>query len=171
VQVLAASGCAAWKSHLPENAAGIFGGNALPADIRELYQKIGEHFVSYFVGAIMAVGATLGAINALYAMVDGRKFEIATLRAIGFGVGPVIAATLIEASMLAVTGGVLGSLAALLLINGTAVSPYGMSFRLAVTPGLTALAMGWVLIMGLVGGSLAALRSARVPVAGALRAV
>ena len=47
------------------------------------------NFVSYFVGSIMAVAATLGAANSLYAMVDGRRRELATLRAIGFRAGPV----------------------------------------------------------------------------------
>jgi hypothetical protein len=44
------------------------------------------NFASYFVGAIMAIGATLGAVNSLYALVDSRRRELATLRAIGFGV-------------------------------------------------------------------------------------
>ncbi len=43
------------------------------------------NFVSYFVGTIMAIGATLGAVNSLYAIVDSRRRELATMRAIGFG--------------------------------------------------------------------------------------
>ena len=41
------------------------------------------NFVSVFVATIMAVGATLGAVNSLYAMVDSRRREIGTLRASG----------------------------------------------------------------------------------------
>jgi hypothetical protein len=37
-------------------------------------------FVSYFVGAILAVAATIGAANSLYALVDSRR--AATLRAV-----------------------------------------------------------------------------------------
>ena len=55
------------------------------------------NFVSYFVGAILAVAATIGSANALYALVDSRRRELATLRAIGFSGAPVIAATLLEA--------------------------------------------------------------------------
>src|SRR5579859_852720 len=53
-------------------------------------------FVSYFVGGIMAAGATLGAVNAMYALVDQRRREIATLRAIGFGSPAIIGAVLME---------------------------------------------------------------------------
>jgi len=35
-------------------------------------------FVSYFVGTIMAIGATLGAVNSLYSIVDARRRELAT---------------------------------------------------------------------------------------------
>jgi putative ABC transport system permease protein len=47
------------------------------------------NFVSYFVGAILAVAATVGAANSLYAIVDSRRRELATLRAIGFSGAPV----------------------------------------------------------------------------------
>ena len=74
-------------------------------------------FVSYFVGVTMAIGATLGAINAMYAIVDSRKRELATLRAIGFGVGPVILAVLAEALILVLPGAILGALAAWLFVQ------------------------------------------------------
>jgi putative ABC transport system permease protein len=127
-------------------------------------------FVGYFVGTVMAAGATLGAVNSMYAIVDSRKREIATLRAIGFGAGPVILAVLTEAVLLVLPGAILGVLAAWLLFNGNIVSPIGMSFRLAVTPDLVALGVAWALGMGLIGGLLPALRAARVSVAAALRA-
>jgi putative ABC transport system permease protein len=127
-------------------------------------------FVAYFVGAVMAAGATLGAINSMYAIVDSRKRETATLRAIGFGVGPVILAVLSEAILLVLPGAALGALAAWLLFNGNTVSPVGLSFRLTVTPHLVALGIAWALAMGLIGGLLPALRAARVSVTTALRA-
>jgi predicted lysophospholipase L1 biosynthesis ABC-type transport system permease subunit len=48
------------------------------------------NFVSYFVGAILAVAATTGAANSLYALVGSRRRQIATLRAIGFTGAPII---------------------------------------------------------------------------------
>ena len=128
-------------------------------------------FVSYFVGTIMAIAATLGAVNSLYAIVDSRRRELATLRAIGFGSGAIVVSILVESILLALPGALLGSVLAWLLFNGLSASPFGYSFQLAVTPSLVALGIAWALGMGLLGGLLPALRAARVPVTTALRAI
>lgn len=128
-------------------------------------------FVSFFIGSIMAIGATLGAVNSLYAMVDSRQREIATMRAIGFRSSAVVLAVLLESILLAVPGALLGSLLAWLLFNGLAASPLGYSFQLSVTFSLAVLGIEWALIMGLLGGLLPAIRAARMPVVSALRAI
>jgi putative ABC transport system permease protein len=129
------------------------------------------NFVSYFVGSIMAVAATLGAVNSLYAVVDGRRRELATLLALGFRSGPVVASLLTESILLAVPGALLGAGLAWLLFNGLVASPFGFTFHLAVTAPVAATGIFWALTMGLLGGALPALRAARVPVTVALRAV
>jgi putative ABC transport system permease protein len=128
------------------------------------------NFVSYFVGAIMAIGATLGSVNALYSIVDARRRELATLRAIGFGPAAVVVATLCESVLLAVPGALLGCAIAWALFHDMSVSPFGYSFQLAVTLPLAVSGVAWALWMGLLGGLLPALRAARVPVTTALRA-
>lgn len=128
------------------------------------------NFVSYFVGAIMAVAATLGAANSLYAIVDGRRRELATLCAIGFSPWPIIASLLSESILLAIPGALLGAAFAWLFFNGLTASPFGFSFHLAITAPIVALGIGWALAMGFIGGLLPALRAARVPVTTALRA-
>jgi putative ABC transport system permease protein len=127
-------------------------------------------FVSYFVGTIMAIGATLGAVNSLYSIVDARRRELATLRAIGFGSGAITASILCESALLALPGAVLGAGLACALFNGLSVSPFGYSFQLEVTRSLALTGVVWALAMGLFGGLLPALRAARVPVTTALRA-
>jgi len=128
------------------------------------------NFVSYFVGTIMAIGATLGAVNSLYAIVDSRRRELATMRAIGFGSAAIVASILCESILWAVPGALLGCALAWAFFNGLSASPFGYSFQLAVTPSLAVLGIVWALGMGLVGGLLPALRAARVPVTTALRA-
>jgi putative ABC transport system permease protein len=128
------------------------------------------NFVSYFVGAIMAVAATLGAANSLYAIVDSRRRELATLCAIGFSGGPIVAAMLSESVLLALPGALIGAGLAWFCFNGLTTSPFGFSFHLAVTLPIVTLGIGWALAMGFVGGLLPALRAARVPVTTALRA-
>jgi putative ABC transport system permease protein len=127
-------------------------------------------FVSYFVGAILAVAATIGAANSLFALVDSRRRQHATLLAIGFTGAPIVASTLSEAIVLAIPGALIGASLAWLFFNGLAASPLGFSFHLAVTPDLAVLGIGWALGIGVISGILPAIRAARVPVTVALRA-
>jgi putative ABC transport system permease protein len=128
------------------------------------------NFVSYFVGSIMALAATIGAANSLYAIVDGRRRELAILRAVGFNSSPIIVSVVLESILLALPGALIGALVAWLLFNGLLATPLGASFHMAVTPGLALLGLGWALCIGTIGGLFPALRAARVPVTAALRA-
>ena len=127
-------------------------------------------FASYFVGAIMAIGAALGAVNSLYVIVDDRRRQLATLRAVGFGSGPIMVAMLCESALLALPGALLGGVAAWLFCNGLSVSPFGYSFQMDVTPGLVGVGALWALGMGLIGGVMPAFRASRVSVSTAFRA-
>ena len=128
------------------------------------------NFVSYFVGSIMALAATVGAANSLYAIVDGRRRELATLRALGFNSVAIVASLLLESILLALPGALVGALVAWALFNGFLASPFGASFRMTVTPSLALLGLGWALAMGLLSGLLPAMRASRMPVTAALRA-
>lgn len=127
------------------------------------------------VAIIMAVGAIFGALNTMYSAVSTRNVEIATLRALGFGGSSVVVSVLIESMMLAVLGGVLGAVLIFIVLNGYTVSTLNNStfsqvaFDFAVTPALMLNGLIVALILGLVGGLLPAIRSARVPITEALR--
>jgi len=56
------------------------------------------------------------------------------------------------------------------LFHRMAISPFGFSFLLDVTPKLAVIGVVWALAMGFIGGLLPALRAARLPVTAALRA-
>jgi putative ABC transport system permease protein len=127
-------------------------------------------FISYFVGGLMAIGALCGALSSLYAAVDARRREIATLRAIGFSSGPVVVSVLVEGIVLALPAAVLGAAIAWLMFNGNVISTVGLTFPLAVTPHLALISLFWAVGIALLGGLLPALRAADLPVATALRA-
>lgn len=127
------------------------------------------------VTAIMALGATFAALNTMYAAVGARTREIATLRALGFGGGPVVLSVMIESLLLALAGGIAGALLAYALFNNMAVSTLGSNFtqvvfRFSVTPELVQRGLVIALAIGMIGGLLPALRAARLPVTTALRA-
>ena len=141
---------------------------AVQADFKQLRGIL--DFASYFVGTIMAIGATLGAVNSLYAIIDSRRRELGTLRAIGFSPSAIVASILCESLLFALPGALLGGALAWVFFNGLSASPFGYNFQLAVAPSLGLIGIAWALGMGLAGGLLPALRAARLPIATALRA-
>jgi len=127
------------------------------------------------VAVIMAIGAMFGALNSMYAAVDARTLEIATLRAIGFGALPVLLSVMIEALALSLLGGLIGAALAWWFFNGHTVATLGgafaqIVFQVTVTPTLMVTGLVWACAIGVLGGLFPALRSARLPVAEALRA-
>ena len=132
-------------------------------------------FVTYVVGAIMAVGALFAALNTMYAAVSARAIEIATLRSIGFGAAPVVVSVLAEALLLALIGASIGATIAWALFSGNTISLGGtlgsVVTQLRITPALLGIGALWACGVGLLGGLFPAIRAARLPVATALRAV
>jgi putative ABC transport system permease protein len=131
--------------------------------------------LGYTVAAFMAVGATFGALNCMYSAIASRQVEIATLRAIGFGGGPVVVSVMIEALALAVLGGAVGGALAYVYCDGASLSTLNfntfsqVAFDFRVTPGLVGRGLLWAVLIGAAGGLLPAIRAARVPVTAALR--
>lgn len=127
------------------------------------------------VALIMAIGAIFGALNTMYSAVSSRNIEIATLRALGFGVFPVIVSVMVEALLLALLGGIIGAVLIYLVLNGYTVSTLNnatfsqVAFDFAVTPALMLIGLFIALILGFFGGLLPALRAARLPITVALR--
>lgn len=143
------------------------------AQSKQLTQLI--NVVGNTVAVIMAIGAMFGALNSMYAAVDARSLEIATLRAIGFGALPVLLSVMMEALALSLIGGLLGAGLAWLFFNGHTVATLGgafaqVVFQVTVTTTLMVTGLVWACGIGLVGGLFPAVRSARLPVAEALRA-
>ena len=126
------------------------------------------------VALVMGIGAVFGALNTMYSAVAERSREIATMRALGFGVGTVVMSFVFEALCIALVGGLLGCVAVLPL-NGLTTGAMNwqtfshLAFAFRITPLLLGLGLGFALLMGLVGGVPPAIRAARQRVAVALR--
>lgn len=118
---------------------------------------------------IMAIGALAGAWNAMYASVDARTREIATLRAIGFAGFPAFVGTMAESLALAAVGGVLGAAVVFLIFDGMSASTLGggftqIVFSFAVTPAAIVSGVVVALLVGAAGGFFPAIRAARVSI-------
>lgn len=134
--------------------------------------------IKYFaliVGVIMSIGAVFAALNTMYTAVASRTFEIATLRAIGFGGFPVVVSVLAESLLLAIFGGCLGATVAYFAFNGFTVSTLDsasfsqIAFDFDVSPMLIMLGIVVSVGLGMVGGFFPAIRAALLPVTSALR--
>jgi putative ABC transport system permease protein len=131
--------------------------------------------LGYLIALLMAVGAVFGALNTMYSSVSARTREIATLRALGFGSGAVVASVMLESVALAIVGGAVGAGLSYIAFNGLHTATMNwqsfsqVTFALAVTPQLLVQGVVLATLIGAVGGLLPAIRAARQPIAAALR--
>jgi putative ABC transport system permease protein len=127
------------------------------------------------IAAIMAIGALFAALNTMYGAVAARTREIATLRALGFGAGPIVTSVLAESVVIALAGGAVGAAAAWIAFDGYQASTINwqtfsqVTFAFAVTPMLLVTAIACATGLGLLGGFFPAIRAARLPITAALR--
>jgi putative ABC transport system permease protein len=125
---------------------------------------------------MMGAGAVFAALNTMYNAVAGRVREIATLRAMGFGAGPVVVSVLVEALVLGAIGGLLGGILAYLFLNGMRSSTLNwqnfsqITFAFTVTPQLVMTGIVYGLILTTIGGLVPGVRAARAPIVAGLRA-
>jgi ABC-type antimicrobial peptide transport system permease subunit len=124
---------------------------------------------------IFSLGAVIGAMITMYAAVSNRTGEIGTMRALGFQQRSILAAFLVEALLLGFIGGCVGLFLASFMqlftvstMNFQTFSELAFSFTLTLD--IVYQAMGFSLIMGLLGGLLPAIRASRMKIVEALRA-
>ena len=132
-------------------------------------------FLGIFVAVIMAIGGGFAAMNTMYAAVAYRSREIATLRIIGFSRPSILTSFVIEALLLSLLGAFVG-IVLILPFNGMSTG-IGNSltfsetvFSLHLTWEVAIAAVGFALIMGLLGGFAPAWQAARQDILTSLRA-
>jgi putative ABC transport system permease protein len=135
-------------------------------------------FLAYFVAVIMAIGASFGAMNTMYAQVSARTREVATMRALGFTRSVILFSFIIESVMLGLVGGLAGGAIATLVVHSFLTAPTGTNnfatfaeimFNFELTPPLLVSGVVFSLAMGLFGGLFPAARAARLKIINALR--
>lgn len=132
-------------------------------------------YVGTTIAILMGIGAVFAALNTMYSAVSSRTREIATLRALGFGAGPVVTSVLLESAVLGLLGGIVGGLLVYFGLNGYRATTLNfgsfsqLTFAFTVTPQLLVTGLWYSLILGIVGGLLPGIRAARVPVTTGLR--
>jgi ABC-type antimicrobial peptide transport system permease subunit len=125
---------------------------------------------------IFSLGAIIGAMITMYAAVSNRTGEIGTLRALGFQRRSILLAFLMESLLLGFIGGCLGlffaSFMQLFTVSTMNFQTFSeLAFSFTLTTDIVYKALGFSLIMGLLGGVLPAIRASRMKIVDALRAV
>jgi putative ABC transport system permease protein len=136
----------------------------------------GIKFLVWIVSFFMTIGAVLGTMNSMYALVASRGRELATLRALGFKRRDVILTIIIESAFIALLGAVAGILLSLpvnLISTGTTnFNTFSeVAFSFDVDLGVIKYGLILTLVAGIIGGMIPAIGAARRPITTALRQI
>lgn len=127
------------------------------------------------IGVVFSFGAVLGAMNTMYAHVQSRSRELATLRAVGFKSRAVLVSIVVEAVWLGLVSGAigLGFAAGLTLTKFRLTNPKTLSeltYQFHLGPSTVGIVLGALAVMGYLGGLLPAFRAANRSIPEGVRA-
>lgn len=140
----------------------------------DYYSRLSAFFkplraMTWITAGLIAAGAIFGGVNTLYAAFASRVREMATLQSIGFGRGALLWSLVQESTLACLTGALLASLVAVLLLDGRTI-PFSIgAFTLEVGPGVAISGILTGLLLGLLGALPPAIRCLKPPLPTALR--
>jgi putative ABC transport system permease protein len=125
--------------------------------------------MTWITAGLIAAGALFGGVNTLYAAFASRVREMATLQSIGFSRGALLFSLVQESTLACLTGALLASVIAVVLLDGRTV-PFSIgAFTLEVGPGVAITGILTGLLLGLLGALPPAIRCLKPPLPTALR--
>lgn len=140
----------------------------------DYYERLSSFFkplraMTWITAGLIAAGALFGGVNTLYAAFASRVREMATLQAIGFSRASLLASLVQESTLACLSGTLLASLLALLLLDGRTV-PFSIgAFTLEIGPAAAIIGISTGLFLGLLGALPPAIRCLKPALPVALR--
>lgn len=140
----------------------------------DYYSRLSAFFkplraMTWITAGLIAAGALFGGVNTLYAAFASRVREMATLQSIGFGRGALLVSLVQESTLACLTGALLASIIAVVLLDGRTI-PFSIgAFTLEVGPGVAITGIVTGLLLGLLGALPPAIRCLKPPLPSALR--
>lgn len=141
--------------------------SVLPEHVKERTTMI-ENFATVVI-TIMALGAVTASLASMTGSVESRTREIATLRALGFGNGPVAVSILVEACVLSALGAAIGVTLVFASLDGVEAATRGglgntLLFRFDVDAMTIARCALLAMFLAFCGAAAATMRVVRLPV-------
>lgn len=134
---------------------------AIPED--EYYSKLAAFYrpiraMTWLTAALVAAGAVFGGLNTLYAAFASRIREMGTLQAVGYGRLALLVSLLQESILATLTGTLLATILAMLVLDGFTV-PFSVgTFTLSLTPPVLIAGLASGLLLGIIGALPPAIR-------------
>lgn len=140
----------------------------------DYYNRLSAFFkplrvMTWITAGLIAAGALFGGVNTLYAAFASRVREMATLQSIGFGRRALLVSLIQESTLACLTGALLASVVAVLLLDGRTI-PFSIgAFTLEVGPAVAITGIVTGVLLGLLGALPPAYRCLKPPLPTALR--
>ena len=140
----------------------------------DYYDRLSAFFkplrvMTWLTAGLIAAGALFGGVNTLYAAFASRVRELATLQAIGFSRASLLASLVQESTLACLSGALLASLFAVLVLDGLTV-PFSIgAFTLRIGPDAAISGVLSGFFLGLLGALPPAIRCLKPPLPVALR--
>lgn len=128
-------------------------------------------WLAWLIVLLISGAGVFAGLNTLYGSVVGRIAELATLQTIGFARRAVVVSLIQEGVLLAAGACLLAAIAALTLLNGTAVRFTMGAFTLRVDETTVLIGCGVGATLGVLGAIPPAIRALRMPIVEGLKAV
>lgn len=140
----------------------------------DYYGKLSKFYgplraVIWITAGLIAAGALFGGINTLYAAFASRVREMGTLQAIGYSRSTLLFSLIQESTLACLTGALIASALAVLVLDGLTV-PFSIgAFILEVSPSVAITGMATGLSLGILGALPPAIRCLKPSLPTALR--
>lgn len=132
--------------------------------------------LGFFLATLMGIGAVFTGTSSMLAAVSSRTREIGIMMSLGFRPWALFASFLFESALIGILGGALGCLFVVPLngiqtgtMNFATFSEVAFAFR--ITPKVLVIAVGFAMLLGILGGAIPARRAALMKPTEALRRV
>ncbi len=125
--------------------------------------------MTWITAGLVAAGAVFGGLNTLYAAFASRIKELATLQAIGYTRRAILASLVQESLLASLTGTLVASALAMLLLDGRTI-PFSIgAFTVTITPAIALIGIITGVLLGIIGALPPAFRCLKPSLPSALR--